>query len=273
VKQTETNQSENIAGDELKASVLFSNFITKYLLYRKYLSPDSMWMRNKFPHWEIEQSILHWGWSRHHQDMNSPYLNINRLEHFFQNRKIAELDSLYNESKSSDLRERTKDLAVVQKVMGNIYRKGFAAALFGKDHERFVRERSDNIAENKEQTLTGQLKAINNWIEANYFEVTNLYLNDIGLLMGEVINDMQRISSNRILFPFLFALEPMIITSAFFLAVWSLARTLPQVSQTIQDPGPYYIICLWLTFIFWGIKRLVLLIKLAYRLRNKKKPQ
>lgn len=205
-----------IQGTEVGVSLLSSNAVTKYLLYRKYLSPDSLWMNNKSDYWELEQVVLHWAWSNHHQHMGSTGFNITRVDQIFED----EMYKLYDGRKALVLERTLKNVRsrwgqyAVQSVMGNIYRKGFALALFGKDHVRNMEDKKEKLGKEANQS---EVLAIEKWIMANYFEVTNLFVNDAGLAMGELVHEFNSWSVNRFTFPVIYVLEPSILYSIIFL--------------------------------------------------------
>lgn len=59
--QTQTSQ-HLVERADIGISLISSNFIAKYLLWRKYLAPDSLWVKNKLEYWSLEQAILYWAW-------------------------------------------------------------------------------------------------------------------------------------------------------------------------------------------------------------------
>lgn len=167
-----------------------------------------------------------------------------------------EMGTLYNHKKLTafQLKITQSNLYLVQSIMGNIYRKGFATALFGKDHEKTLEyQKADMLAENNVE----QVKAIENWINANKFEVTNLYINDSGLIMGEVIHDMESISFNRFIFPTIYVIEPLIIL-AVLIALFQSFIQIFLTSDTAISPDlqSFYVILALVTILFFSIRRL-----------------
>jgi len=173
----------------------FIPFLEKLKLYQMFFKRKSFWNKNKNDYWKHEKAILHWAWSEKHQHL-ARNLDSKRIRHVYGINKIEEPNSKFRYALNSPnpvelqlekKQELVEDMLsngcrLIEPIMGNLYQKGFAAAISYGDLAQKYAE-------------VGELEKSKNLLEidnATNNTVHSIVINTKGLLVGELVDEEDR---------------------------------------------------------------------------------